>query len=102
MYTTGQGEKIFGWEDAGADEPAILAAKFVERFLDIIVLGRGNDPEYVSWYSAMVKDTEPAGLIYAYSDWDDSSFEYLNVLGESIKRTVPFPPPGQAGYENPT
>ena len=99
-YTTGQGERIFKWEDTATDTAAELAVKFIERFPNIAALGRGDDPDYMKWYSEMVEATEPAGLIYAYSDWLDGSSEFLNVIGESREDTVPSPPPGEADGTN--
>jgi len=96
MYTTGQGDHHFGWDDAVNDTPDELATKFIERFPDIIELGRGDDSDYVRWYAEMVEATEPEGLVYAYSDWDDSSTEFLNVIGASRDDTVPYPPPGES------
>jgi hypothetical protein len=82
-YTTGQEKRIFGWQDAEIDTPAESAAKFIERFPNIAALGRGEDPDYARWYSEMVEATEPAGLIYAYSDWDDSSLDFLRSYFKS-------------------
>ncbi len=95
-YTTGQDEKIFGWEDAATDTPADLAEKFMERFPEIAGLSFGGDEAYTTWFSEMIEATEPAGLVYAYSDWGDPGSDFLWVIGESRADKVPFPPPGEA------
>jgi hypothetical protein len=94
--TSGQGAQFFGWSDAEDDSPAELAAKFLARFPDLAALGCGSDPEYERWYAEMVRATAPEGLVYAYSDWDDTDSGFLPALGMREEVRIPLPPPGEA------
>jgi len=90
-YSSGAGTEYFGWTDASDDSPALLAAKFVERFPDIAVAAKGRDPEYVRWYQEMLEATEPDGLVYAYADWP-SRGDRLELFYGSVRAEVPLPP----------
>jgi len=61
-YSSAQGTKYFGWEDAGEDSPADLADKFAERFSEVCTIGRQADKEYVRWFKGMLAEMEPEGL----------------------------------------
>lgn len=98
-YTTGMKGQYFAWPDAERDTPAQLAAKFVERFPGLVADGRGEDRAYVAWYEAMLRDTAPTGLPYAYwdsyGDWD-LGMSHLKTTAEGPVRV---PPPGAARWE---
>jgi hypothetical protein len=58
-----------GWTDAASDSPEVLAAKFIERFPELSKACAGKDPAYANWYSQMLQETAPDGLVYAYADY---------------------------------
>jgi hypothetical protein len=93
-YGTGQGDEYFGWIDARDDSPEDLARKFVARFPEIALCGRGGDPAYERWYSEMLDATAPDGTVIAYADWSFPS-DRLQALEASVE-SVPLPPPGEA------
>lgn len=94
-YTTGDGGACFEWTDATDDGPVALADKFVARFPEIVARGWGEDAEYVGWFAAMLAATAPAGLPYAWADWDVPD-DRLPVEGAGDNPCVPLPPPGEA------
>lgn len=69
-YSTGQERAPYDWIDAANDTPSELAAKFIERFPDVVCLGLGSDPDYVHWFREMMALTIPNGLPYASADYD--------------------------------
>jgi hypothetical protein len=91
-YTSGMGDRYFGWADAAGDSPRQLAEKFVARFPELVAEGRGPDKPYADWYAEMMRLTEPSGLVYAYADWEmpTDGLPIINMPG-----TVPMPPPGE-------
>jgi hypothetical protein len=61
----------------------------------------GRDREYAEWYRAMLRITEPEGVVYADAHWDDAGNRPvggMRVLGPEGQREVlvPLPPPGAA------
>jgi DNA-binding transcriptional ArsR family regulator len=101
-YSSGQGAKFFDWVDAELDPPVALASKFLQRFPELAAQGRGSDPDYIRWYTGMLRATDPDGLIYAYADWELPG-DHLPALGCMADVKIPFPPPGEAplGDEDP-
>lgn len=99
-YSSAQGTKYFGWEDADEDSPAQLADKFVERFSGICVNARQADREYVKWFKCMLVDTEPEGLpsICAGSpETSPAEKDRLVVIGNSKVDSIKLPPLPIAG-----
>ena len=92
-YSTGMQNKYFRWEDAQKDTARQLAAKFIERFPDIVQKGFGRDWEYAGWYVEMLGLAENGHLPVAYADWYG---ENPNYLAKDAERELPFPPPGEA------
>ncbi len=94
-YSSGAGDRFFGWDDARGNSPQDLARKFVERFPVIARLGRGDDEDYALWYDDVVKLTKTGDLPYAYSDWSDDSQEgILPTVGGTSQLVMP---PGGEG-----
>jgi DNA-binding transcriptional ArsR family regulator len=60
-YTSSQGARFFDWDDAEHDSPVVLAGKFLERFPDLAVQGKGTDPDYVRWYVRMLRALPRSG-----------------------------------------
>lgn len=89
-YTSGEEKNYFGWTDAVSDSPEELAVKFVERFDDLARASKGSDPAYVRWYSRMLDETAPDGIVYAYADYPVPE-DYLSVHNKPELR-IPFPP----------
>jgi hypothetical protein len=48
-YSTGQSDNYFDWRDAQNDTARKPAAKFIERFPDIVKKGQGIDWQYAGW-----------------------------------------------------
>jgi hypothetical protein len=97
-YTTGQGLKFFGWEDAERLTPEQLAELFIERFPDVSTAGFGTDWTYAGWYLEMLRLTDPDLFPIAYSDYFDDELDGLPCTGGARAQDllVPFPPPGLA------
>jgi hypothetical protein len=94
-YSSAQGTKYFGWEDADEDSPAPLADKFVERFSGICTNGRQADREYVNWFKRMLVETEPEGLPSSCAGSPETSpAEKLRlvVIGNSKTDSLKLPP----------
>lgn len=91
-YSSGGGDRYFGWEDASGDSPRELAEKFVERFPELAKAGKGDDPADVRWYEKMLRDTEPDGLPYAFADWPAPD-DRLSIFHGSMDIEIPLPPP---------
>jgi len=94
-YSSAQGTKYFGWEDADEDSPAQLADKFVERFSGICMNARQADREYVKWFKCMLVETEPEGLpsICAGSpETSPAEKDRLVVIGKSRTDSLKLPP----------
>jgi hypothetical protein len=53
-YASGQDNEYFGWNDATTDNVEQLAAKFVEKFPDIVRASQGDDWNYSGWYVRML------------------------------------------------
>jgi len=90
-YSSGSGTDYFGWVDAAGDSAAELAEKFVERFPEIAIAGKGRDPEYVRWYNEMLEATEPDGLMCAYADWPVPR-DRLSMFYGAKDVEIPLPP----------
>lgn len=89
-YSSGQEKNYFGWMDAVSDSPDELAAKFIERFDDLSKASKGKDPAYVAWYSRMLDETAPDGIVYTYADYPLPE-NYFPVQNKPAIR-IPFPP----------
>ena len=90
-YSSGGGDRYFDWDDAADDSPRKLAEKFIERFPELAVAGKGRDTEYVHWYEGMLQMTEPDGLPYAYADWP-SPEDRLGIFVGSMDTEIRLPP----------
>jgi hypothetical protein len=93
-YSSGAGDRFFGWEDARGDSPEDLARKFVERFPVIARLGRGDDEDYAKWYDEVVSLAKAGDLPYAYSDWSDQPEDGILPTVGGTSRLV-MPPVGE-------
>lgn len=69
-YETKQGNKFFGWTDAGEDDARKLAAKFVERFPELARASAGRDWTYAGWLSTVLGQVENGRLPALYSGKD--------------------------------
>lgn len=94
-YSSAQGTKYFGWEDASEDSPADLADKFVERFLEVCKLGLQADKEYGKWFSRMLTEIGPEGLpsiCAASPETSPVERDRLVVIGNSTIDSIKLPP----------
>jgi hypothetical protein len=67
----------------------------------------GHDRGYAEWYRAMLRTTEPDGVVYAHAYWDSAgspAVSGLRVLGPEgeWEVAVPLPPPGAAPADAPS
>lgn len=92
LYTTGMDNNYFDWKDAKHDTARQLAAKFIERFPEVVREGFGFDWNYAGWYVEMLGFAERGHFPVAYS-WDHVE---PNYLAKDDERELPFPPPGEA------
>lgn len=91
-YSTGNGLEIFDWADAHADDPAALAAKFLDRFPELAAVAYGSDPAYVAWFAEMLRQTDPDLLPITYADWELPT-DVVSTIGGKRSLTLPLPPP---------
>ena len=52
------------WPELANAQPNLAAAALGPSQNSVCIAGLGSDPEYVSWYSEMLRQTEPGGVIY--------------------------------------
>lgn len=99
-YTTGDGNRYFGWEDAREDTARQLAVKFMARFPEIAERGRGRDWAYAGWYVEMLGLAERGVLPVAYADWmgEEPDPRWLPTT-EGFQSGLPMPPGGEAEAE---
>lgn len=95
-YSSSEGDKFFGWTDAGNDTPQQLAAKFIERFPKRAGLGFGADEEYAGWYARMLEQTAPMGIIYGYADYPLPAHGGMGVINLPEDTFIQMPPNGRA------
>ena len=80
-----------------ASTPGGLARRFIEKYPNIVELGRGSDWSYAGWYVEMLHLTYPNALPIAYANFLlPRGYLTTDVLGEDPKVQVPLPPPGEA------
>lgn len=97
LYTSGQGDAYFGWDDASHATASGLARRFLERFPMIADAGRGRDWMYSGWYVEMLHRTYPNAFPYAYADWETPNTHIPTIaIGIDRRVEVPLPPPGEA------
>jgi len=91
----GEGGGYNGIEFSEFDSPSLLADAISLAFPELIELSRGEDTEYVQWYSQMLQYAQRGLMPIAYADWyekpDPRFMPFWN--GES---DLPMPPPGEA------
>ena len=86
----------FGWTDSRSSTARELCAKFIARFPEIAIAGRGRDWEYAGWYTEMLGYAERGELPIAYSDWcEEPAPRWLPTTGGN-ESGLPMPPPGEA------
>lgn len=92
-YSTAQGAEYFGWDDAHSDTPKELAQKFLLRFPAIARAAKKKARKYREWYSTMLSETAPLGVLRQYCDWEEDYNLGLPVMmynAETIR--IPLPP----------
>lgn len=94
-YSSAQDNEYFDWKDAIHDDVKQLAAKFSQRFPEIVNSSRGDDWSYAGWYVRMLGCAERGMFPVAYSDWgEEPDPRFLPLLG--CESDLPMPPPGDA------
>ena len=91
-YTSATENHYFEWEDAEDDDPAQLADKFIERFPDIVKLGRGSDPDYTTWYQTMLDGARIGALPIAYDDYGEEDDPRWLPTTMGFDSGLPMPP----------
>jgi hypothetical protein len=76
-YSTGDGNRYFGWSDAEQTTARLLADKFLERFRTLAVCGQGEDFAYAGWHQRMLGLAEGGWLPVVFSDYNPVSFDHL-------------------------
>lgn len=87
--------------DKGFETPSVLAEMILKAFPEIVNDGRGENPEYATWYENMVQLTAPDGVIYASADYavpDDSISCFYSEYRDSSAE-IRLPPPGEDSLE---
>lgn len=74
-YSTEDGERFFGWEDAAFAGPQALAATFVERFAGHLACARGADPVNAEAVRGLVGEAETRGLPALADDANETDME---------------------------
>jgi hypothetical protein len=81
--------------------PEQLADKWLGLYPQLAVEGRGEDPDYVTWYARMLELTAPTGLIAAACYWEPlPGYMYVSCGPVGVDR-IPLPPPGEAPSAEP-
>ncbi|MEQ8584814.1 MAG: hypothetical protein RLW68_08190 [Devosia marina] len=68
-YSTGDGERYFGWIDGPGRNARQLAQLFLDRFPGIASAGRGQDREYAGWFVDMLGAAENGRLPVFFADY---------------------------------
>jgi len=76
------------------------AENLLRTFPKLAEQSLGRDGEYVAWYREMLRMTEPDGIIYSRTWWDDDKIPQTGMRafgadGE-LDVLIPLPPPGKA------
>jgi hypothetical protein len=96
LYTSGQDNTYFGWEDTRYDTSRQLAAKFIDRFPEITRKGQGEDWPYAGWYVQMLGIAERGEFPVAYGDWDGEPNPRWLPTTKGFDSGLPMPPGGEA------
>lgn len=67
-YSTGDGDRYFGWPDAPGKSARQLAVMFLQRFPDLCRLGEGSDRLYSGWFVDVLGAAEQERLPAFYAD----------------------------------
>lgn len=103
-YSSSQGNKYFGWEDAEKDTAADLADKFLSRYPEIAKCGQGQDWPYAGWYVTLLGYADRALFPIAYGDFNElahilggSQWDYSKAirLSGNTSESLVMPPPGE-------
>jgi hypothetical protein len=90
LYTTEQDQRYFGWDDAAHDDARHLAAKFVERYPELVRQAAGEDWAYAGWFARQLGHAEQGSLPEFFGG------RYY----ETRQPATPLPPPWSAGEPN--
>lgn len=104
LYSSADGSRYFGWNDAAHDDARGLALKFVERFPGLIAQSRGRDWRYAGWYLEMLGWAEAGHFpMVVFPELDRPVHEARNVPIEGYLGNSPLrlPPGGDAEVEDP-
>lgn len=69
-YSSGEGKRFFGWEDAEGDDARMLAVKFLARFPEVAREAAGADWIYAGWFSYVLGSAESGILPSFYGGVD--------------------------------
>ncbi|NVH77088.1 hypothetical protein FSB08_32370 [Paraburkholderia sp. JPY432] len=86
-YSTGDGGRFFGWDDAEGMDARRLAATFLDRFPEMKRKGAGNDWAYAGWFTSMLGAAENGELPIFFADYELKPVRHqmppapINVVG---------------------
>jgi len=69
-YSSADGSAYFGWANLKPKTPLALAKKFIAEFPKFAEPGHHPDPAYARWFSTMLEQTAPVGVVTAFGDWE--------------------------------
>jgi hypothetical protein len=68
-YSTADGRRYFGWRDAVAVGPRILATMFLARYPEIARRAQGRDYDYAGWFVELLGHVDSGIFPISFDDW---------------------------------
>jgi hypothetical protein len=90
-YSSGDEDNYFGWRHMRPKTPIILARRFIVEFSKFAEIGHHPDPAYVGWFTRMLEQTSPIGVVSAFGDMCSPDDRMLTEFCEDGV-VVPLPP----------
>jgi len=91
-YSSASSNLYFDWQDAKQDNSRQLAQKFLERFPEIALQGKGLDYAYAGWLSLILGYTENGQFPIFFSDSPNRAPEGYMLNANSSDEYIPAPP----------
>lgn len=68
-YSSADDDCYFGWSDLKPKTPLKMARWFTWEFPTLAEQGHHPDPGYVQWFTGMLEQTAPVGVVTAFGDY---------------------------------